>query len=138
MGSQKCDCGYQFQSAIEFMSKSKDMNILIYLNQEGRGLGIHNKIISYNIQENGWNTYQADNILGFSGDERDYKAATEILKFFKIKKLNLITNNPEKIKYLKNNKINVNKIINIKPGINYHNARYLKTKKTIGKHLLKL
>jgi len=138
MGSQKCDCGYQLQSAIEFMSKSKNMSILIYLNQEGRGLGIHNKIISYNIQENGWDTYQADNILGFSGDERDYKAAIEILKYFKIKKLDLITNNPEKIEYLKNNKIKVDKIIKIKPGINSHNLKYLETKKTIGKHLLKL
>jgi len=138
MGSQKCDCGYQLQSAIEFMSKSKNMSILIYLNQEGRGLGIHNKIISYNIQENGWDTYQADNILGFSGDERDYKAAIEILKYFKIKKLDLITNNPEKIEYLKNNKIKVAKIIKIKPGINSHNSKYLETKKTIGKHLLKL
>ena len=138
MGSQKCDCGYQLQSAIEFMSKSKNMSILIYLNQEGRGLGIHNKIISYNIQENGWDTYQADNILGFSGDERDYKAAIEILKYFKISKLDLITNNPEKIEYLKNNKIKVDKIIKIKPGINSHNLKYLETKKTIGKHLLKL
>jgi len=138
MGSQKCDCGYQLQSAIEFMSKSKNMSILIYLNQEGRGLGIHNKIISYNIQENGWDTYQADNILGFSGDERDYKAAIEILKYFKINKLDLITNNPEKIEYLKNNKIKVDKIIKIKPGINSHNSKYLETKKTIGKHLLKL
>jgi len=138
MGSQKCDCGYQLQSAIEFMSKSKNMSVLIYLNQEGRGLGIHNKIISYNIQENGWDTYQADNILGFSGDERDYKAAIEILKYFKIKKLDLITNNPEKIEYLKNNKIKVDKIIKIKPGINSHNSKYLETKKTIGKHLLKL
>ena len=138
MGSQKCDCGYQLQSAIEFMSKSKNMSILIYLNQEGRGLGIHNKIISYNIQENGWDTYQADNILGFSGDERDYKAAIEILKYFKINKLDLITNNPEKIEYLKNNEIKVDKIIKIKPGINSYNSKYLETKKIIGKHLLKL
>ena len=138
MGSQKCDCGYQLHSAIEFMSKSKNMSILIYLNQEGRGLGIHNKIISYNIQEKGWDTYQADNILGFSGDERDYKAAIEILKYFKIKKLNLITNNPEKVEYLENNYIKVDKIIKIKPGINSHNSKYLETKKTIGKHLLKL
>ena len=138
MGSQKCDCGYQLESAINLMSKSKEKSILIYLNQEGRGLGIHNKIISYNIQENGWDTYQADNILGFSGDERNYKAAVKILKFFKIKKLKLITNNPEKIEYLKNNKINVEKIIKIKPRINKYNKKYLFTKKLIGNHLLNL
>ena len=138
MGSQRCDCGYQLESAIEFMSKSKGMSILIYLNQEGRGLGIHNKIISYNIQENGWDTYQADNILGFSGDERDYKAAVKILRFFKIKKLKLITNNPEKIEFLKNNKINVENMIKIKPRVNQFNKKYLITKKLIGKHLLNL
>ncbi|AFS48829.1 GTP cyclohydrolase II [alpha proteobacterium HIMB59] len=138
MGSQKCDCGYQLESAIEFMSNNEGMSILIYLNQEGRGLGIHNKIISYNIQENGWDTYQADNILGFSGDERDYRTAVKILKFFKIKKCKLITNNPEKIEYLNNNKINVEKIIKIKPGVNQFNKKYLITKKLIGKHLLNL
>jgi len=138
MGSQKCDCGYQLESAIDYMSKSKKMNILIYLNQEGRGLGIHNKIISYNIQEKGWDTYQADNILGFSGDERDYKSAVDILKFFKVNKLNLITNNPEKMNYLESHKITVNKMIKFKPGINPHNKKYLETKKIIGKHLLKL
>ena len=138
MGSQKCDCGYQLETAIEYMSKSKKMGILVYLNQEGRGLGIHNKIISYNIQEKGWDTYQADNILGFSGDERDYKAAAEILKYFKIKSCDLITNNPEKIDFLRKNKIKVNKAIKIKPGINRHNKKYLETKKLIGKHLLKL
>ena len=138
MGSQKCDCGYQLESAIEYMSKNNGMSILIYLNQEGRGLGIHNKIISYNIQENGWDTYQADNILGFSGDERDYKAAVKILKFFKIEKCKLITNNPEKTEYLKNNKINVEKMIKIRPGINRFNKKYLVTKKIIGKHLLNL
>ena len=138
MGSQKCDCGYQLESAIDFMSKSKGMSILIYLNQEGRGLGIHNKIISYNIQENGWDTYQADNILGFSGDERDYKAGVKILKFFKIKKLKLISNNPEKIAFLENDKINVEKIIKIKPRINKYNKKYLFTKKLIGNHLLNL
>ena len=138
MGSQKCDCGYQLESSIDLMSKSKEMSVLIYLNQEGRGLGIHNKIISYNIQEHGWDTYQADNILGFSGDERDYKVAVKIIKFFKIKKLKLITNNPEKIEYLRNNKITVEKMIKIKPGINQFNKKYLITKKIIGKHLLNL
>ena len=138
MGSQRCDCGYQLQTAIDYMSKSKRMGILIYLNQEGRGLGIHNKIISYNIQEKGWDTYQADKILGFSGDERDYKAAAEILKFFKVKKFDLITNNPEKIEFLRKNRFHVNKVIKIKPGVNRHNEKYLETKRLIGKHLLKL
>ena len=138
MGSQKCDCGYQFSSAIDFMSKSKKLGILIYLNQEGRGLGIHNKIISYNIQEKGYDTYEADNILGFSGDERNYEAAVKILKYFKISILTLITNNPEKILYLKKQGIKISKSIQIKAGVNNFNKNYLLTKKNIGKHLLKL
>jgi len=138
MGSQKCDCGYQLDTAIEYMSKSKTIGILIYLNQEGRGLGIHNKIISYNLQDYGYNTYEADNILGFSGDERNYKAAIKILKYFKFKKINLITNNPEKINSIQNNGLIINKTIKIKPGINKFNKNYLITKKKIGKHLINL
>lgn len=138
MGSQKCDCGYQLNTAVDYMSKSKSIGLLIYLNQEGRGMGIHNKIISYNIQNNGFDTYEADNILGYSGDERNYKAAIKILKFFKFKNLNLITNNPEKIDSLRNNGIKVSKIIKIKPGVNKYNKNYLNTKKIIGKHLINL
>ena len=138
MGSQKCDCGYQLNTAIDYMSKSKAIGILIYLNQEGRGLGIHNKIISYNIQDNGYDTYEADNILGFSGDERNYKAAIKILKYFKFTKINLITNNPEKINSIQNNGLIIKKIIKIKAGINKFNKNYLITKKNIGKHLFNL
>ena len=138
MGSQRCDCGYQLNSAIDYISSRKSKGIIIYLNQEGRGLGIHNKIISYNIQETGWDTYEADNILGFSGDERDYSVAVKILKYLKIKKLSLITNNPEKISALNKNRISVSKIIKIKAGVNKFNKNYLKTKKNIGKHFLKL
>ena len=138
MGSQKCDCGYQLDTAMDYMSKRKSIGILIYLNQEGRGLGIHNKIISYNIQNNGYDTYEADNILGFTGDERNYKAAIQILKYFEYKKFNLITNNPEKIYALKNNGFIINKIIKIKPGITKFNKKYLVTKKNIGKHMLNL
>ena len=97
MGSQRCDCGYQLNTAIDYMNNNSSKGIIVYLNQEGRGLGIHNKIISYNIQETGWDTYAADNILGFSGDERDYKSAIKILKYLKVNNINLITNNPEKI-----------------------------------------
>ena len=138
MGSQKCDCGYQLDTSIDYMSKSKSIGVLIYLNQEGRGLGIHNKIISYNIQDHGYNTYEADKILGFSGDERNYKAASKILKFFKFKKVNLITNNPEKIDSLKDNGFIINKTIRIKPGISKFNKNYLITKKKIGKHMINL
>tara|TARA_Y100000996_G_scaffold380035_1_gene333672 strand:- start:890 stop:1924 length:1035 start_codon:yes stop_codon:yes gene_type:complete len=138
MGSQRCDCGYQLNTAIDYMNKKKEMGVIVYLNQEGRGLGIHNKIISYNIQETGWDTYEADNILGFSGDERDYKSAIKILKYLKIKNINLITNNPEKINAIEKSGIKVSKLIKIKPGVNKFNKKYLNTKKIIGKHLINL
>ena len=138
MGSQRCDCGYQLNSAIEYMNKNKEIGIIIYLNQEGRGLGIHNKIISYNIQERGWDTYQADNILGFSGDERDYKTAIKILKYLKVKNVNLITNNPDKIDSIKKSGIKISKLIKIKPGINKFNKKYLYIKKIVGNHLINL
>ena len=138
MGSQRCDCGYQLNTAIDFMNNNSGKGIIIYLNQEGRGLGIHNKIISYNIQETGWDTYAADNILGFSGDERNYKSAIKILKYLKINNINLITNNPEKINSLNKRGIKVSQVIKIKPGVNKFNKEYMKTKKNIGKHLLNL
>tara|TARA_Y100000768_G_C23978509_1_gene684347 strand:+ start:401 stop:1435 length:1035 start_codon:yes stop_codon:yes gene_type:complete len=138
MGSQRCDCGYQLNSAIDHIARNKSQGVIIYLNQEGRGLGIHNKIISYNIQETGWDTYEADNILGFSGDERDYSVAIKILQHLKISSLRLITNNPEKISALDKKNIVVSKIVKIKPGVNKFNRNYLKTKKNIGKHFLKI
>ena len=138
MGSQRCDCGYQLNTAIDFMNNNSCKGIIIYLNQEGRGLGIHNKIISYNIQETGWDTYAADNILGFSGDERNYKSAIKILKHLNINNINLITNNPEKINSLNKRGIKVSQVIKIKPGVNKFNKEYMKTKKNIGKHLLNL
>lgn len=138
MGSQRCDCGYQLNTAIDFMNNNSGKGIIIYLNQEGRGLGIHNKIISYNIQETGWDTYAADNILGFSGDERNYKSAIKILKHLKINNINLITNNPEKINSLNKRGIKVSQVIKIKPDVNKFNKEYMKTKKNIGKHLLNL
>jgi GTP cyclohydrolase II len=138
MGSQRCDCGYQLNTAIDYMNNNPSKGVIVYLNQEGRGLGIHNKIISYNIQETGWDTYAADKILGFSGDERDYKSAIKILKYLKVNNINLITNNPEKISSLNKNGIKVSQVIKIRPGVNKFNKEYMRTKKNIGKHLLNL
>ena len=134
MGSKKCDCGYQLDKSMEYIDKSKEGGYLFYLNQEGRGLGIHNKILSYKFQNIGIDTYEADNILGYSGDERNYLSALQILKFLKIKTLNLITNNPSKVKALEKNKIIVKKRISIKPGLNKFNKKYMETKKILGKH----
>lgn len=138
MGSMKCDCGQQLDKAMEYIDKSKEGGYLFYLNQEGRGLGIHNKILSYKLQSYGINTYMADNILGYSGDERNYLSALQILKHLKIKSLNLITNNPSKIEALKKSNISVKKMINMKPSINKFNKKYMETKKILGNHQIKL
>ncbi|MBT4910547.1 MAG: GTP cyclohydrolase II [Alphaproteobacteria bacterium] len=138
MGSMKCDCGQQLDEAMHYINKSKEGGFLFYLNQEGRGLGIHNKILSYKLQSYGIDTYKADNILGYSGDERNYFAALQILKFLKIRTLNLITNNPGKISALKKSNINVKKMITIKPKVNRFNKKYMETKKILGNHKIKL
>ncbi|MDA1283879.1 MAG: GTP cyclohydrolase II [Proteobacteria bacterium] len=138
MGSMKCDCGQQLDESMKYIDKSKEGGYLFYLNQEGRGLGIHNKILSYKLQGYGIDTYKADNILGYSGDERNYFAALQILKYLKIKSLNLITNNPSKINALKKSNIIVKKMITIKPGVNKFNKKYMEAKKTLGNHKIKL
>ena len=138
MGSMNCDCGKQLDEAMHYINKSKEGGYLFYLNQEGRGLGIHNKILAYKLQSYGINTYKADNILGYSGDERNYSAALQILKYLKIKTLNLITNNPSKISALKKSNIIVKKIVKIKPSVNKFNKKYMETKKIIGNHHIKL
>jgi|TARA_B110000114_G_scaffold165612_1_gene186103 GTP cyclohydrolase II len=138
MGSMKCDCGHQLDKAIEYIDKSKEGGYLFYLNQEGRGLGIHNKILSYKLQSFGIDTYKADNILGYSGDERNYFAAIQIFKYLKIKSLNLITNNPSKISALKKSNINVKKMITIKSNVNKFNKKYMETKKILGNHQINL
>ena len=137
MGSMKCDCGQQLDDAMHYINKSKEGGYLFYLNQEGRGLGIHNKILSYKLQSYEIDTYKADNILGYSGDERNYFAALQILKFLKIKTLNLITNNPGKISALKKSNIHVKKMIAIKPNVNKFNKKYMETKKILGNHKIK-
>ena len=138
MGSMKCDCGQQLDEAIRYIDRSKNGGYLFYLNQEGRGLGIHNKILSYKLQNFGIDTYKADNILGYSGDERNYFSALQILKYLKIKSLNLITNNPSKMSALRKNNIIVKKMIKIKPYVNKYNKKYMETKKILGNHKIKL
>ena len=133
--SQRCDCGRQLESAMQIIAEYK--GILIYLRQEGRGIGIVNKLKAYNKQDEGLDTIEANEALGFKADDRDYKVVIKILEHFGINQVKLLTNNPEKISAF--NEASVELIerlpLEIKPSPN--NSSYLKTKKEEMGHLLK-
>lgn len=129
LGSLRCDCGPQLQTAIRMISES-DGGVLIYMrNQEGRGIGLANKIKAYALQDHGHDTIEANEALGFATDQRDYAAAAHMLKALGITDLALLTNNPEKTRALKELGLNVvdQRSLLIEP--NPFNATYLATKR---------
>lgn len=127
-GSKKCDCGSQLEDAMERISSEKKGGILIYLRQEGRGIGILNKMKAYRLQEEKHrDTVQANLDLGFESDPRDYKIAIEILQYFKVSQVALMTNNPLKLEAVNRSGIGCRRLaINI-PS-NEFNKEYLDTK----------
>ena len=125
--SIKCDCYDQLHQSINYISKNGG-GYIIHLQQEGRGIGLKNKIIAYNMQDQNLDSYEADAVLGFSGEERDFRIAVKILKFLKIKRVNLITNNKQKINSLKKNGIKVSKRTSTYTTINKFNSNYLLSK----------
>ena len=135
LDSLKCDCGQQLKQSIKLMGKA-DEGILIYLAQEGRDIGLLNKLRAYSLQEKGKDTVEANEDLGFNDDERLYYPAKEILTQLKIKNVELITNNPKKVEHLKNLGVNITKRVPIKITPNKHNKKYLATKSNKSGHLL--
>ncbi len=129
-GSCKCDCANQLHFALEYISKNNGM--VLYLDQEGRGIGLFNKINAYVLQDDGMDTLQANIALGFKEDERSFEVVDYMLEFFKINTINLLTNNPDKIKQIKTK---INKRIGIWVGENSHNKNYIDIKKTKLGHL---
>ncbi len=132
IGSVKCDCGEQLDFALDLIAKEGGM--VIYHRQEGRNIGLLNKVNAYALQDKGFNTVEANHQLGFSADERTYEIVEFILKYFGIFKLKLLTNNPRKIECLTDIEIVERLPIRIAP--NPHNEAYLKTKKDELGHLL--
>ncbi len=131
LGSLKCDCRDQLEFALTLISKTKGM--VIYLRQEGRNIGLLNKINAYSLQDKGANTIEANHQLGFKADERTYEIVTYILNYFNIKKIKLLTNNPDKI-----NSISDIEIVQRVPIImekNKYNEDYIQTKKDEMGHL---
>lgn len=133
--SLKCDCGEQLSKSMKIISENKK-GILLYLNQEGRGIGLINKIKAYALQQKGFDTVEANNQLGFPADGRSYETAAEILKDLNIKKIILLSNNPEKVRGLMKNEINIIKTIGLETVPQKHNKEYLATKKKKLGHLL--
>jgi GTP cyclohydrolase II len=132
LGSLKCDCGEQLQYALKMAQKSKGM--VIYLRQEGRNIGLLNKINAYALQDKGANTVEANHQLGFRTDERTYEIVTTILHHFGIKKIKLLTNNPDKVKAISD--IEVTQRIPIIMDSNKYNEDYLNVKRDEMGHLL--
>ncbi|MEW6993733.1 GTP cyclohydrolase II [Colwelliaceae bacterium MEBiC 14330] len=124
--SSRCDCGEQLDEAINQMAI--EGGIILYLRQEGRGIGLYNKIDAYKLQSQGMNTYQANNHLGFGDDLRDFTEAGQMLDALKITRLKLMTNNPIKIKALTDYGLIVEKEVNTSTHIKQGNEAYLKAK----------
>ena len=133
--SLKCDCGQQLKQSIKMMAEA-DEGVLIYLAQEGRDVGLLNKLRAYSLQEKGMDTVEANEDLGFNDDERLYYPAKEILAQLNINNVSLITNNPKKVQHLINLGIKVNKRIPIKINPNRFNKKYLETKSNKSGHIL--
>lgn len=135
LGSLRCDCGDQLSNAMQKIEKN-DEGVLIYLRQEGRGIGLLNKLKAYELQDEGLDTVQANKALGFPAEMRQFKIAADILKDLKINKVELMTNNPLKIKQIRECGIEVvRKIHEFEPTCT--NINYLQTKKEKMGHLLK-
>ena len=134
LGSLRCDCGDQLRGAIEVIAQS-GAGILLYLAQEGRGIGIANKLRAYELQDAGVDTIDANQLLGFEADERSYLAAAEMLRQLGFSKVRLLTNNPEKVAGLESCGVRVvERVPHVFPE-NPHNSAYLRTKATRAGHL---
>lgn len=134
-GSLRCDCGPQLQASLKQIKKEKS-GILLYLRQEGRGIGLINKIKAYALQDLGFDTVDANKQLGFEADSRKYDIAALMLIEFGVKKIRLLTNNPKKIKEVKKYGIDVVERVPIQIKPNSVNKGYLLTKKNRLGHLL--
>ncbi len=126
-GSLRCDCGAQLDSALHQIQEV-GWGCLVYLRQEGRGIGLHAKIQAYNLQDMGADTIEANLILGHPVDARDYKIASEMLEAVGIDRVCLLTNNPDKIKQLTEHRINVVERMPLVVGVGNDNMEYLATK----------
>lgn len=137
LGSQRCDCGEQFHLALNRISQA-EVGALIYLRQEGRGIGLRDKLLAYNLQDQGFDTVDANLLLGHQADERDYGIAAAILKKLGVRSIRLLTNNPHKIDELQGLGVEVRARIPLEGHVHPENESYLRAKATRLNHLLNL
>ncbi|WP_375322329.1 GTP cyclohydrolase II [Aliivibrio logei] len=131
--SSRCDCGEQLEETINRMSESG--GIILYLRQEGRGIGLYNKLDAYELQSQGMNTYEANNHLGFGDDLRDFKEAAQMLNALGITKIKLVTNNPKKIQDIQDYGIELDEVLNTHVHVKKGNEGYLQSKAEHGHKL---
>ncbi len=135
LGSLRCDCRDQLEQSLKEIGQ-RELGVVLYLRQEGRGIGFENKIRAYQLQEEGLDTIEANQALGFRPDERDYEVAAHMLGSLGIRSIVLMSNNPAKIADLKYHGVSVEGRIPIIVPPNPHNLRYLQTKRAKAGHLL--
>src|SRR6056297_7391 len=133
-GSKRCDCGEQLNHSLEKISETN--GVLIYLRQEGRGIGLINKLKAYNLQDQGLNTQDANVHLGFEPDERSYEVAVKIMQELGIKKIKLLTNNPEKLESIEKSSVTLEARVPLIMPFSPGNQKYLETKRDVMGHLL--
>ncbi|MCK4727454.1 MAG: GTP cyclohydrolase II, partial [Desulfobacterales bacterium] len=136
-GSMRCDCGEQLHAAIK-MIEQESTGVVLYIRQEGRGIGLLNKMKAYALQDQGHDTVEANELLGFESDLRNYGIGAQILVHLGVRKMRLITNNPKKIVGLEGYGLSVVEQVPIEMTPNEYNEEYLSCKKTKMGHLLKL
>ncbi len=134
-GSRRCDCGEQLHDAMACIT-AEGRGIVLYMRQEGRGIGLANKLHAYKLQQEGYDTVEANQQLGFASDLRDYGIGAQILHDLGARELRLLTNNPRKVIGLDGHRLKIVERVPLTPPSNEHNARYLETKKTKLGHML--
>ena len=135
LGSLKCDCRAQLDRALDLIAE-RGRGVLVYLRQEGRGIGLGNKIRAYALQAKGYDTYQANRALGFPDDLRRYDLAAEMLRLLGVEAVDLITNNPQKVAGLEEAGVRVQRRVPLPSPANPHNVNYLRVKRDRTGHLI--
>lgn len=131
-GSLRCDCGPQLQEALELLGA--EAGLLLYMRQEGRGIGLYNKLDAYSLQQKGLDTFEANTALGFGEDERNYLPAAQMLKCLDINAITLLTNNPDKVSQMERCGIEVKGVRRTGSFVNPHNAAYIAAKRVCSQH----
>jgi len=134
-GSLRCDCGEQIEMALTILGK-EGAGVFLYMRQEGRGIGLHNKIKAYSLQDGGLDTIEANNKLGFEADLRHYGIGAQILQDLGVKKLRLLTNNPRKVSGISGFDLEIVERVPVEASVTDENRDYMRTKKVRMGHIL--